>query len=401
MTDPEVSVLLHCGDWRGLLQSQVQVELSERFNRQTDPALERHIEEVWTERVSKEPWLFNGAKFRLHSLCLASPKYPSSSCASPKHSPCTHSSKAPSLDCVEDQEDKLSSRQRQEEMYDTDPLHDAAQNSLDPRNRAINQTENVEAVIQQAASSLEQTSSTCGTTELLSHTDKNMDDRDTGPLLTLRLGLTCYKDYLGTNWSCRVAELCQRGEAEFSDPLALLAQPLGVGAVLCTDDGQLVLIRRSQTVAEAGGLLDIPGGHPEPKVVCKEVSMVVMQQRPEAVVSELFSSVCAEIRDEVNVPLSRLGEPILMGVALNHTSAGRPSAEFYVSCSLTSDEVRKLYWEGGAEAHESTDIIFLSRTEMLQLDRSSALWSELCPSAKGAVLLYQTVKPDGERDRSR
>lgn len=31
MMDPDVSVLLHCAVWRGLLESQVQVELSERF----------------------------------------------------------------------------------------------------------------------------------------------------------------------------------------------------------------------------------------------------------------------------------------------------------------------------------------------------------------------------------
>lgn len=31
----------------------------------------------------------------------------------------------------------------------------------------------------------------------------------------------------------------------------------------------------------------------------EHISMAVMQQRPDAVVSELFSSVCAEIRDEV------------------------------------------------------------------------------------------------------
>ena len=32
--------------------------------------------------------------------------------------------------------------------------------------------------------------------------------------------------------------------------------------------------------------------------------------------------------------------------------------------------------------------------ELLQLDSSRPLWSELCPSAKGAVLLYQLVRPD-------
>ncbi|XP_026213518.1 uridine diphosphate glucose pyrophosphatase NUDT22 [Anabas testudineus] len=361
--DPEVSVLLHCAAWRGLLESQVQVELSERFNRQTDPSLECQIKELWTERVSKEPWLFNGAKFRLHSFCFDSLKCPSSPPTFPDHSPCSHSSLSPvlSLDCVEDQ--------------DTDLPQDAAQN----RNGSTNETETVEGVLHHPR-----------------------------PILTLRLGLTCYKDYLGTNWSCRAKELRQRGEMEFSDPLALLSQPLGVGAVLCTDDGQVVLIRRSQRVAEAGGLLDIPGGHPEPKVVCEslghevceeQISVVMMQQKPEAVVSELFSSVCAEIRDEVNVPLSSLGKPVLMGIALNHTSAGRPSAEFYVSCSLTSDEVRKLYWKGGAEAHESTDIVFISKTQVLGLDRSSPLWSELCPSAKGAVLLFQIVKPGADNNQ--
>ncbi|XP_012711498.2 uridine diphosphate glucose pyrophosphatase NUDT22 [Fundulus heteroclitus] len=329
--DPEVSILLHCAQWRGLLEDRVHVELSDRFNRQTDPLLERHINEVWTERLSKEPWLFNGAKFRLHSFDLASPERPRrfrSDCAG----------RQGERDCVP----------------------------------AINGC----------------TAQTAGDS-----------------LLTLRLGLTCYKDYLGTNWSRQVAELRRRGQEEFGDPLALLAQPLGVGGVLCTRDGQVVFIRRSQKVAEAGGMLDIPGGHPEPKAVCERlgeaadeehIGVVTMQQRPDAVISELFSSICAEIRDEVNVPLSSLGAPVLMGVALNNTSAGRPSAEFYISCSLSSDEVRRLYWKGGAEANESTDVVFLSRTEVLQLNRSSPLWSEMCPSAKGAMLLYQMVKPEGE-----
>lgn len=367
--DPEVSVLLHCGEWRGVLESQVEVELSDRFNRHTDAALECQIEEVWTERVSKEPWLFNGSKFRLHSFCFSS----SSPSESPQSNPCRHLPHSPVLNCGGDQE--TPPKGTEEDQSVSDSLQDSAQNSLD--DRPVNEAENT-------------------------------DSQETGPRLTLRLGLTCYRDYLGTNWSCRVEELRQQGEVKFGDPLALLAQPLGVGAVLCTADGQIVLIRRSQRVAEAGGLLDIPGGHPEPKVVCEHLGHVVseeqigvdmMEQR--AVVSELFSSVCAEIRDEINVPLSSLREPVLMGVALNHTSAGRPSAEFYVSCSLTSDEVRKLYWKGGAEANESTDIVFLSRTELSQLNRSSPLWSELCPSAKGAVLLYQTVKPDTDQGQSR
>uniref|UniRef100_A0A8C5E3L1 Nudix (nucleoside diphosphate linked moiety X)-type motif 22 n=1 Tax=Gouania willdenowi TaxID=441366 RepID=A0A8C5E3L1_GOUWI len=282
-----------------------------------DPALERHIEEVWTARLAKEPWLFNGTKFRLHSFSLMPSKHPL----------CPHEDQTRQTQCDSD----LCAAQSETKL--TNCMNDLQRESKG-------------------------------------------DVPSIRPLLTLTLGLTCYKDYLGTNWSSQVEELRQRGEVEYGDPLALLAQPLGVGAVLFTHDGHVVLIRRSQRVAEAGGQLDIPGGHPEPEVGWMMDGCGVRDQRPEAVVSELFSSVCAEIRDEVVV-----------------TDSDLP-----VHCSLTSDEVRSLYWKGGAEAHESTDIVFLSRTVSLeQLHRSSPLWSELCPSAKGAVMLYQRVRPDGDQ----
>ena len=215
--------------------------LLSRFNRQTDSALELHINEVWTERLSKEPWLFNGAKFRLHSFCLASPTHPSLACSF--HTPSMLS---------EENQDTLRGE------------GDVPRNSSDITNGCINKIEHAEGFTERKARPLSQSSSDCNC--------RRFEDiaagyhSHSGPQLILRLGLTCYKDYLGTNWSSQAAELRCRGETEFRDPLALLAQPLGVGAVLCTQDGQVVLIRRSQKVAEAGGLLDIPGGHPEPKV---------------------------------------------------------------------------------------------------------------------------------------
>ncbi|KAL0973880.1 hypothetical protein UPYG_G00212350 [Umbra pygmaea] len=399
--DSDVSVLLHCSAWGGLVEAQVNVELSARFNRQTDPELEHHIEEVWTEWLTREPWLFNGAKFRLHSFSLTSA----------------------SLPCMDGAGDRAESTRGIHEATEDEGLQ--KESGIDESGRAEvlkHQPHEIAKIIHEQqhdvslksyykeVGSLRDTqTSTLGRELPLSRSEA--ETRPLGevggptPVLTLRLGLTCYRDFLGTNWSQSSAELRRRGEAEFGDPLALLAQPLGVGGVLCTSDRKVVLIRRSQKVAEARGLLDIPGGHPEPKAVCEglggdvredRLRVEMLQQREEAVVRELFSSVCAEIRDEVNVPLKSLGKPVLMGVALNHTSAGRPSAEFYISCSLTSAEVQHLYWQGGVEAHESTDIVFLRETEVLRLDQSSPLWSELCPSAKGAVLLYQLVLSDRE-----
>lgn len=184
--------------------------------------------------MSKEPWLFNGSKFRLHSFCLTSPSRTTSSCASPEQQP--HINSASSLvSAVQEKQDKdIKCRKSTKEQYCP---HFPAQNTFDNSNTPVNQKGSGEN-----------------------------GDWDLVPALTLKIGLTCYKDYLGTNWSCRAAELRQQGGAEFGDPLALLAQPLGVGAILRTADDQVVLIRRSQKVAEAAGLLDIPGGHPEPKV---------------------------------------------------------------------------------------------------------------------------------------
>ena len=48
------------------------------------------------------------------------------------------------------------------------------------------------------------------------------------------------------------------------------------------------------------------------------------------VVNEIFNSTLQEIVDEVNIPISCLTDPLLLGVARNTTSAGRPSSEYLV-----------------------------------------------------------------------
>ncbi|XP_004449432.2 uridine diphosphate glucose pyrophosphatase NUDT22 [Dasypus novemcinctus] len=212
-----------------------------------------------------------------------------------------------------------------------------------------------------------------------------------GPELLLCLGLTSYRDFLGTNWASSAAWLRQQGATDWGDRQAYLADPLGVGAALATADGFLVFLRRSGQVAEAPGLVDVPGGHPEPQAVCPGDRPQHEDLPGELVVRELFSSVLQEICDEVNLPLPTLSQPLLLGIACNETSAGRASAEFFVQCSLTSEQVRKHYLNGGPEAHESTGIIFVETQNVWRLQETQ-IWAELCPSAKGAVLLYNRVQ---------
>ncbi|XP_014354566.1 uridine diphosphate glucose pyrophosphatase NUDT22 isoform X1 [Latimeria chalumnae] len=301
--DPEISIMLQCPFREGITEDRVQVEISPKYNRRQLQHHEPKIEATWRERCRENPWLFNGAKFRIHSARLEKGK------------------------------------------------------------------------------------------------------------LTFRLGLTCYKDFIGTNWSSEAVHLQQKGWADCGDTQAYLAEPLGVGAMLHTADDDFVFLRRSLQVGEAPGLIDVPGGHPEPKAVAQgipEGSISHEDLSENLVAEEVFSSILGEIRDEVNIPVTTLSRPILLGIARNNTSAGRPSAEFYVRCSLTSEQVKQCYQIGGPEAQESTNIVFIKREvksrwepassssraqRVLELEENKEVWKELCPSAKGGVKLFSLVRP--------
>ena len=80
------------------------------------------------------------------------------------------------------------------------------------------------------------------------------------------LGITCYKDFIGTNWSPNAQELRNIGLEHYNNSHIYMSDALGVGSLVQTADDCFILLRRSKYCGEAIGLLDIPGGHPEPKV---------------------------------------------------------------------------------------------------------------------------------------
>lgn len=72
-----------------------------------------------------------------------------------------------------------------------------------------------------------------------------------------------------------------------------------MSVAVVTSDGQVVLMQRSQAVSEGQGLLDVPGGHPEPANLGFE-SMhdhaLSAGVTPDAVCAEIFESAAAEVR---------------------------------------------------------------------------------------------------------
>ena len=89
--------------------------------------------------------------------------------------------------------------------------------------------------------------------------------------LTMSLGVTDYRTFLGTNWSPNALLYQEQGESHHNDRQAYMSDALGVGALVHTYDGCAVFLRRSKHCGEAQCLLDVPGGHPEPQV-CFQIS---------------------------------------------------------------------------------------------------------------------------------
>ena len=97
--------------------------------------------------------------------------------------------------------------------------------------------------------------------------DSATQNEETGEV-TFNLGITDYKDFIGTNWSPDAKHYRKFGQRDFGNLQAYMSDALGVGAMVVTSDERVVLLRRSQYCGEAMGMLDIPGGHAEPQVRC-------------------------------------------------------------------------------------------------------------------------------------
>jgi len=186
--------------------------------------------------------------------------------------------------------------------------------------------------------------------------------------VTIRLGLTGYKEYMGTNRLPHKPrnKLAMDGERVHNDANTHLSNALGCETVLITSDGQLVLLRRSSKVATHGGQFNGPSGHPEPSnaaIVDDEplASTTDTEAVAQRAAVELFASVVQEAYEETNVPLAALSEPRLIGcMAANdeHGCIGKPDLLFLTRTRLTAAEVRTQYEQGAEEGWESDRLAF-------------------------------------------
>jgi hypothetical protein len=188
------------------------------------------------------------------------------------------------------------------------------------------------------------------------------DDNREG--VTIQLGLTSYREYVATNLLVDESRkaLEADGTARHKDPTAHLSNALGCEAVLVTSDAMAVLLRRSTAVATGTGLYNGPSGHAEPARAGVDAHVSDRTDRPSVLAAEsrarleLFESIQQEVHEETNVPFASLSEALLIGAMADMTH--KPDLLFVLKTSLTSEEVRRAYLEGGTEGWESDRLSF-------------------------------------------
>ncbi len=183
--------------------------------------------------------------------------------------------------------------------------------------------------------------------------------------LTLHLGMTNYKELFYSN------SFTQQIISNFNSKY--LSAALGISAILISADEQIVLIKRSETVGEYPGKLDVVGGHIHPKEHA-------VSGKPEP-----FLAMKAEILEEVNLEITE-NDPIDIIGLIETSVTKKPELIFQVRCQQKCDEIKQT----GANNNSSEISNFLSIAN--NRDTISTFvekkMNHFSPSAIGSLWLY-------------
>ena len=139
--------------------------------------------------------------------------------------------------------------------------------------------------------------------------------------LKFNVGLTCYKDYLGTNNFKSLVEKISNS-IQNGDLKNYLANPLGCGALVLTFDRMFLFIKRSSNSGEYALYYDRPGGYAEPELC---------EQEEDVHKEILYNSIVRELKEELNFDELYFEKmPEILGIILNCESFNTPNIQFIV-----------------------------------------------------------------------
>lgn len=185
----------------------------------------------------------------------------------------------------------------------------------------------------------------------------------------LHLGLTDYKTFVGTNL-CPDWERFLAPDVDDAVKCRHTASPLGNGAIVKTTDGKVLLLLRGSNVGEFPHTLVFPGGHSEPEPIGIKGHHLLSSSGPEKrtlerkVAQEMFEGITREVVEETGIPASFLNEPLFIGISRRVVNV-RPTAFFFIKCSLSSAQVAEHY-QRAADRFESSQLLMVPQDELLQ-----------------------------------
>ncbi|KAG0487782.1 hypothetical protein HPP92_006593 [Vanilla planifolia] len=185
----------------------------------------------------------------------------------------------------------------------------------------------------------------------------------------LKLGLTDYRTFVGTNLSPFWEKflVTSKDEAIRSQHTA---SPLGNGAIVETADKRVLVLQRSHNVGEFPGYFVFPGGHSEPEEIGisshqTNKNSTEYASLTEKISQEMFEGIVREVVEEIGIPIKSLGDPIFIGISRRELNV-RPTAFFFIKCNLNADEVRHLY-STAQDGYESTQLYAVPREELQKM----------------------------------
>jgi len=142
-----------------------------------------------------------------------------------------------------------------------------------------------------------------GTEEMPCITNGSNHDREY--CVSLHLGLTDYRTFVGTNLNPLWENFLVPSEDD-SLRCQHMSDPLGNGAIVETSDEKIIVLQRSYNVVDFPGYYVFPGGHSEPQEIG-----IMGHQTDEEDVSWLTERVSQEMFDESSVKWLRKLEFLL------------------------------------------------------------------------------------------
>jgi len=192
-------------------------------------------------------------------------------------------------------------------------------------------------------------------------------------VLNLLLGETDYKELTGTNFSIQ--------EWTGSRDEKLLSDGVAICSTIITEDGFLILGRRSREVHRGRGKLHVCAGHPVPDHVLTPERMLAGENL-------LFAEMKREIMEEFHIPADHVAGMVCLGLIRSRLSR-KPEVLFQTFVKVPRKKVLVLY-DAAEDKGEHQDIFFVPSEQAPLIDFLKTYYREFTSPGLAAVVFHGT-----------